>query len=46
MLAPIYQLLFQEDRNSFYLALTEDQISISYKTYMTDGLAAMQTLRV
>ena len=48
MLAPIYQLLFGEhtDYNENYksLELTEDQISITYKTYKTDEPAEMQEI--
>ena len=46
MLAPIYQLLFGEYDNSNYpsLELTEDQITISYKTYKTDNLPHLQEI--
>ena len=46
MLAPIYHLLFQEDRDSFNLALTHDQIAVCYRTYKTDDLTVLQNLRV
>ena len=40
MLYPIYQLLFDES----FLFLTEDQISISYKTYDSQNEGDMQAL--
>ena len=42
MLAPIYKLLFGD---SYYtLCLTEDQVTISYKTYKADNQADMQKI--
>ena len=41
MLSPVYQLLFHEWR---YLILTEDQVTISYKTYKTDDESDMQEI--
>ena len=38
MLAPIHRLI------DFWLDLTEDQITISYKTYKTDNLADMNEI--
>ena len=40
MLYPVYKLLFDKD----YLALTEDQIAISYKTYKSDNENDMQAI--
>ena len=40
MLAPIYELLFRE----YYLALTEDQVVISYKTYKNNKPNDMQAI--
>ena len=37
MLYPVYELLFDKD----YLALTEDEIAISYKTYKSDDMQAI-----
>ena len=49
MLAPIYQLLFGEHNGPFWdpkpsLELTEDQVSISYKTYKSDKLDDMRAI--
>ena len=43
MLEPIYNLLF---RNSYLysLILTEDQVTISYKTYKSDNQSDMQEI--
>ena len=40
MLAPVYKLLFGEDS----LALTENQVVISYKTYKANNRADMQEI--
>ena len=40
MLAPVYELLF----GKWSLLLTEDQISITYKTYKTDEAADLQEI--
>ena len=42
MLAPIYKLLFGSFEDS--LLLTEDQVTISYKTYKADNQADMQKI--
>ena len=42
MLAPIYELLFDGWSNS--LVLTEDQVTISYKTYKADDESDMQEI--
>ena len=39
MLAPVYDLLFNEK-----VALSEDQIAISYKTYKSDDANDMQAI--
>ena len=49
MLAPIYQLLFGQNNGGPFreqpsLELTEDQITISYKTYKTDNPSHMQEI--
>ena len=45
MLAPIYNLLFGENKNDRpSLELTEDQIAISYKTYQSDNADDMQEI--
>ena len=40
MLAPVYDLLFDE----YKLVLTEDQVTISYKTYKADNQSDMQEI--
>ena len=42
MSAPIYRLLFQDWADS--LKLTEDQVTVSYKTYKTDDQSDMQEI--
>ena len=42
MLAPVYQLLFRGFHNS--LCLSEDQITIGYKTYKADNQSDMQKI--
>ena len=42
MLAPVYQLIFRA--RSCSLLLTEDQITISYKTYNSDNPSDMQEI--
>ena len=42
MLAPVYELLFGKYQPS--LELSEDQISISYKTYKSDNADDMQCI--
>ena len=47
MLAPVYQLLLgQHDPESrkISLELTEDQVTITYKTYKADNQADMQEI--
>ena len=48
MLEPIYRLLFRGDRvyspMKYYLALTQDQIEVSYKTYKSGDMADMQEI--
>ena len=47
MLEPIYRLLFGIDKatnKKKFLALTQDQIKISYKTYKSDDSADMQAI--
>ena len=42
MLAPVYELLFYDSFDA--LCLTEDQVTISYKTYKADNQADMQEI--
>ena len=47
MLAPVYQLLFGENKPHHYLPsleLTEDQVAISYKTYKSDDANDIQAI--
>ena len=45
MLAPIYRLLFKKHQKTWpTLELTEDQITISYKTYKADKKSDMQEI--
>ena len=45
MLAPVYQLLFGQNKSCIpSLELTEDQITISYKTYKVDNQFDMQEI--
>ena len=41
MIWPVYELLFYKN---FYLALTEDQVNIRYKTYKTANESDMQEI--
>ena len=46
MLAPIFELLFYEPNDNYKgrLALTEDQVVISYKTYKSNEPTDMQAI--
>ena len=47
MMWPIYQLLFGKDGGRYWnrsLELTEDQVTISYKTYNSDNESDMQEI--